>query len=204
VWASVLTLDGALAACSAGLVRDGILLVEHVAASGQGSALPSMAAAAMQQGPIEAVAVTVGPGSFTGLRAALALAHGIGLARGVPVVGATVGEAMARGAPAGRALWTATDSKRGRVYLEWDGNVRSMELDALPAPTGPVAVAGDAAVAVASRLAARGFNVQLGSARRPDALGIAAAAARGGRLPQPLYVDPPAMRPGPATRPAPA
>jgi tRNA threonylcarbamoyladenosine biosynthesis protein TsaB len=208
--ACILTLDGALAWCSAGVVRDGQVVSERVEASGQGSALPVMArevllmAGKVGAGQVDMVAVTVGPGSFTGLRAALALAHGIGLAAGIPVVGVTVGEALARWAPPGRAFWAATDSKRGRVFLEWDGAVRSLALDALPAPAGKVAVAGDAAIAVASRLAAKDFDVRLLDARRPDPLGIALAAQRGGRPAQPLYVDPPAVRPGPAGRPAPA
>ena len=204
--ACILTLDGALAWCSAGVVRDGRVVAERVEASGQGSALPVMARQVLlSAGKVDMVAVTVGPGSFTGLRAALALAHGIGLAAGVPVVGVTVGEALARWASPGRSFWAATDSKRGRVFLEWNGAVRSLALDALPEPAGKVAVAGDAAIAVASRLAARGSNVQLLDARRPDPLGIALAAQRGGGRPaQPLYVDPPAVRPGPAGRPAPA
>src|SRR5438128_1530111 len=140
--ACILTLDGALASCSAGVVRNGRVIAERIEVSGQGSALPVMARDVLRAGPVEVVAVTVGPGSFTGLRSALALAHGIGLAAGIPVVGVTVGEALARWAPADRAFWAATDSKRGRVFLEWDGAVHSLPLDALPALSGKVAVAG--------------------------------------------------------------
>ena len=94
----------------------------------------------------------------------------------------------------------AIDSKRGRVFLDRAGVVATVALDALPDPDAPVAVAGDAAIAVASRLAAKGFNVKLLAARLPEAAGIAAAE----RLDAlPLYVDPPAARPGPAGRPAP-
>jgi tRNA threonylcarbamoyladenosine biosynthesis protein TsaB len=203
--ACILTLDGALAWCSAGIVRDGTVIAERIEASGQGAALAVMAHDVLRAGMVDMVTVTVGPGSFTGLRAALALAHGIGLGAGIPVVGVTVGEALARWAPAGRAFWAATDTKRGRVFLERDGAVHSVGLEDLPAPEGKVAVAGDAAIKVASRLAARGFDVQLLDARRPDPLGIALAVQRGhGRPAQPLYVDPPAVRPGPAGRPAPS
>jgi tRNA threonylcarbamoyladenosine biosynthesis protein TsaB len=204
---TLLALDAALSGCSAGVVSDGRVLAERFDPAGQAAPLPVMAREVLRQAGVqlEAVAVTVGPGSFTGLRAALALAHGIGLAAGVPVLGVTVGAALARLAPPGRAFWVAIDSKRGRVFLERDGAVRSVGLDELPAPDGKVAIAGDAAIAVASRLAARGFDVQLLSARQPDPLGIALAAQRGPtRPPQPLYVDPPAVKPGPAGRPAPA
>ncbi len=202
---SILTLDGALAWCSAAIVRDGVVVAERVEPSSQGAALAAMAQEVLRAGAVDIVAVTVGPGSFTGLRAALALAHGIGLAAGIPVVGVTVGEALARWAPEGRAFWAVTDSKRGRVFLERDSGVQSVALRELPEPGGKVAVAGDAAVAVAARLAARGFDVHLLDARRPDPLGIALAAEQGPCRPaQPLYVDPPAVRPGPAGRPAPA
>ncbi len=79
-----------------------------------------MAAAATPAASLDLVAVTVGPGSFTGIRAGLALAHGIALAAGVPVVGVTVGEALANSLPflAARQLWVAIDSRRGRVFLE--------------------------------------------------------------------------------------
>ena len=146
------------------------------------------------------VAVTIGPGSFTGTRAALSLAHGIALAARVPLVGVTVGEALAV-PDCGRAQWVAVDTRRGRVFLERDAGVATVTLDALPAPSGPVSVAGDAAIAVASRLAARGADVLLLPARTPTPAGVAAAARRrvgGGPDPrpvQPLYVDPPEARP---------
>ncbi len=202
----ILTLDAALAWCSAGLVEDGAVLASRTDPAGA-AALPPLAQQVLDEAGrrLDLVAVTVGPGSFTGLRAALALAHGIALAAGIPALGVTVAAALAHGAPPGREFWVATDSKRGRVFLERDGTVASLALDALPQPGGPVAVAGDAAVAVASRLAARGADVQLLDLRRPEPLGIALAAIRGNtRAALPLYVDPPEARPGPAGRPAPA
>ena len=145
------------------------------------------------------VAVTVGPGSFTGLRAALALAHGIGLGAGVPMAGVTVGEALFDpGEP--RAQWAAIDTRRGRVFLECGGEVWPVALDDLPAPSGPLVVGGDAAAAVADRLRARGFDVALGPVL-PMPAGIAMAALRRAaaglptRPAQPLYVDPPEARP---------
>ena len=203
----ILTLDAALAICSAGLVVDGALLAAREARDAQ-AALPSMVQQMFSEcgRAIDMVAVTVGPGSFTGLRSALALAHGIGLAAGVPVLGVTVGAAMARLTRPGRQFWAAIDSKRaGRIFLERSGAIVSLDLSALPSPEGPVAVAGDAAIAVASRLAAREVDVQLLEARRPVPLGIALAAIGGETRPaQPLYVDLPEARPGRSGRPAPA
>jgi len=206
----VLALDSALAQCSAGVVLDGALQAvrQQAAAQGHAALLPVMADAVLREAGITApaldlIAVTVGPGSFTGIRAGLALAHGVALGAGVPVVGVTVGEALADALPhlGVRRLWTAIDSRRGRVFLEREGTVRAFALDDLPRPDGPVAVAGDAAIAVAARLAARGADVMLTDARLPTARHVAVAGGRrlGGELSplpaQPLYVDPPEVRP---------
>jgi tRNA threonylcarbamoyl adenosine modification protein YeaZ len=215
----ILALDSALARCSAGLVADGVLCAGRQQEAGRGHAalLPVMAAAVLDEAGIAAIkldliAVTVGPGSFTGIRAGLALAHGIALSAGVPVVGVTVGEALADALPhlGRRQLWSAIDSRRGRVFLERDGSVIACALDSLPPAVGAIAVAGDAAIAVAARLAARGTDVMLTDARLPTARHIAMVGARrlAGTLaplaPQPLYVDPPEARlPQGGLRPAP-
>ena len=70
-----------------------------------------LAEAGWSPASLDLIAVTVGPGSFTGIRAGLALAHGIGLAAAVPVIGVTTGEALAHAVSpvlAGRALWSVT------------------------------------------------------------------------------------------------
>ena len=155
--------------------------------------LPTLAAQVLGGVVPDAIAVTTGPGSFTGIRAALALGHGLALAFGRPVWGITVGQAMQVAMP-GRALWVATDTRRGRVYLEQFGPDRpgvSVMLDDLPVPGGPVAVAGDAAIAVAARLLARDLDVLLLPQRRPQPAGIARACG----VALPLYSDPPAARP---------
>ncbi|MBV9782504.1 MAG: tRNA (adenosine(37)-N6)-threonylcarbamoyltransferase complex dimerization subunit type 1 TsaB [Acidisphaera sp.] len=201
----ILALDAALAACSAGVVVDDVLRASRRADAGRGHAslLPPMASAVLEEaGAVDLIAVTVGPGGFTGLRAALSLAHGIGLGLGVPVIGVTVGEALADALPrlGGRALWVAIDSRRDRVFLDREGSVEAWALPALPRPDGPVAVAGDAASAVAAALAACGADVMLTDARGPLPRHVAVVARRRyqGELPplaaQPLYVDPPETR----------
>jgi tRNA threonylcarbamoyl adenosine modification protein YeaZ len=205
----ILGIDAALARCSVALLADGLVLAQREAATARGHAalLPPMIQAVMAEaglaaGALDGVAVTVGPGSFTGLRAALALAHGLGSGAGRPVLGVTVAEALAQaaGEHGGRALWVAIDSRRGRVFLDRAGQLGAHGLDALPPACGPVAVAGDAAPEVAARLASRGEDVTLTAIRLPHAADVAAVGARrlAGELPplpaQPLYVDPPEAR----------
>jgi tRNA threonylcarbamoyladenosine biosynthesis protein TsaB len=208
----ILALDSAQARCTAALVVDDAVVTTRSETHGQGqeAVLPVMvqevlarAAAAGRPGEmspcIDLIAVTIGPGSFTGIRAGLALAHGIGLALGVPVVGVTVGEAIADAFPhlGDRVLWTVTDSRRGHIFLERDGETVSLAHEALPPVPGKVAIAGGAALQVAARLAATGVNVMLTDARfaLPRHIAWVATQRHAGALPQrpaqPLYVDPP-------------
>jgi len=215
----ILALDAALAQCAAAVVVNGALVAERrqAAERAQATLLPPMARAVLDEAALtaaalDAVAVTVGPGSFTGLRAALALAQGIGLATGRPVVAVSVAEALADALPqrGGRVLWTAIDNRRGRVFLDIGGVLQAASLDRLPVAATRVAVAGDAAIAVAARLAARGDDVMLTDARLPAPRHVAVVAERRlagvlSALPaQPLYVDPPEARlPTGGLRPAP-
>ena len=222
----VLSLDSASTRCSAAVVVDGDVQAARQAEATQGHAalMPVMvrdvlAEAGAPATSLDLVAVTVGPGSFTGIRAGLALAHGVALASGIPVVGLTVGEALADSLPhlGLRQLWVAIDSRRQRIFLERNGVITAEALDALAAlaalaaPAGKIALAGGAAAVVAATLAARDFDVMLTDARLPAARHIALVGERRfrGDLPalpaQPIYVDPPEARlPPGGLRPAPA
>ena len=209
----VLVLDSALGRCAAAIVSvaeegvdDAVLAARSaIRERGHEALLPAMARDVMAESPegIGLVGVLAGPGSFTGIRAGLALAHGIGLAAGVPVIGVTVGEAIAAGLPSldGWTLWTVTEGRRGHVFLERGADALSCAVDALPMPPDQVAIAGGAANRIAARLAARGVTVMLTAARFPSPLRIAQVAARrhAGAMPvreaQPLYIDPPEAKP---------
>ncbi len=215
----VLAIDSCLARCSASVVVDAALVAtRHVdTARGHAALLATMARDVLAEAGIGAqsldlIAVTVGPGSFTGIRAGLALAHGIGVATARPVVGVTVAEAFASSLPhlGRRQLWSVIDSRRGRIFLDRGDGPIPCPLDDLPPAGGPVAVAGDAAIEVVGRLAARGTNVMLTDVRLPAGRHVALVGVRrfGGELPplpaQPLYVDPPEARlPAGGIRPAP-
>ena len=160
---------------------------------------------------LDAIAVTVGPGSFTGLRAAIALAQGLGLAAGVPVHGMSMTEAFGAAFPTlHRPLWIALTARRGRFFLERDGHAEAFDDGDVPAPDRPIALAGDRAGEVAAILAARGHDVMLTDARFCSGAAIAAALRHlvaGGhalRPAAPLYVDPPeAKLPASGLRPPP-
>lgn len=64
------------------------------------------------------IAVTTGPGSFTGLRIGLSAARGLGLARDIPVLGIPSLLALSLGAPAGRPVAVLLDARRGEAYLQ--------------------------------------------------------------------------------------
>lgn len=214
----ILALDSAVARCSATIVVEGNVVAgyQQDLDRGHASVLPVMAQdclrdAGLHAADLDLIAVTVGPGSFTGIRGGVALASGIGAAANRPVIAVTVGEALADSLPqlGGRTLWCATTSRRGRIFLEIGDAVLSLALTELPKTYGPIAVAGNAAPDVASRLAARGTNVMLTDARRPTGRHIAAVAVRrflGEIRPlpaEPLYVDlPEAKLPGGKTPPA--
>lgn len=210
----LLALDGSLARASAALWVDGAV-VAHRAVAGervQPTTLPPLAEEVLRgAGALDAVAVVVGPGGFTGLRTAIALAEGIALGQGVQVIGVTTGEALAAALPeelrTGREVWAAVDTKRGKIALERlaPGRLHAGPLlvateQDLPRPEAPVAVVGDAAPLVAARLLAREADAMLTASRLPDAGAAARVAALrlSGALPPrdaaPLYAEPPAVR----------
>lgn len=74
-----------------------------------------LAAAGVGAGAIDLVAVTVGPGSFTGLRVGIAFAKGFALAIGVPCAGVGTLAALGLGE---EPCTAAIDAGRGRVFLQ--------------------------------------------------------------------------------------
>ena len=80
---------------------------------------------------LDRVAVTIGPGSFTGLRVGLAFAKGLALALDIPCIGVGTLEALA----AGRTGFIASviDARRDQIYLQcFDGAESLMAPDSLP------------------------------------------------------------------------
>jgi tRNA threonylcarbamoyladenosine biosynthesis protein TsaB len=114
----------------------------------QAETLPPLAAemfksAGASFGQLARIAVTVGPGAFTGVRVGLAFAKGIRLATGATLLGVTTLECLAaqaaRAIP-GRNVGVAIDAKRGEVYAQaFDPDLRPLADPAL-LPVETVAV----------------------------------------------------------------
>ena len=83
---------------------------------------------------LDRIAVTTGPGTFTGVRIGIATARGLALASGLPLVGITTLEAIAAGAAelgsAKRPIATVIDARRSEVYIQCFGP----DMDPLSAP----------------------------------------------------------------------
>jgi len=122
----VLALEFSSERRSVALARDGAVLAEAVEQTGgRGTNVFALvekvlAAAHISREAIEVIAVGLGPGSYTGIRAAIAVAQGWQLARGVKVLGVNSAEALAAQAQAelffGRVN-VAIDAQRGEFYL---------------------------------------------------------------------------------------
>ena len=80
----------------------------------------ALAAARVERGQIECVAVGLGPGSYTGIRGAIALAQGWQLAGGVKLIGVSSVECVAAQAQAEKVFGrmnVVIDAQRGEFYL---------------------------------------------------------------------------------------
>jgi tRNA threonylcarbamoyl adenosine modification protein YeaZ len=129
---NILAMDTSMGACSAAvLCTEGTAMRldarEAPMARGHAEALMPMVAdvlaeAAMTPRDLDLVAATVGPGSFTGVRIAIAAARGLALATGAKLYGTDSLTVMARGAlsrglsPHG-PFAVAVDARRDMIYL---------------------------------------------------------------------------------------
>jgi tRNA threonylcarbamoyladenosine biosynthesis protein TsaB len=126
----ILAIDTALDACAAGVLDTdaGNMIAQESQPMKRGHAealMPLIARVIKASGigfaGLDRIAVTTGPGSFTGLRVGLSAARGIALAAGKPVAGLTTLAAYA--APvvsqnAGRPVICAIDARHDHVYFQ--------------------------------------------------------------------------------------
>jgi tRNA threonylcarbamoyl adenosine modification protein YeaZ len=223
---NVLAFDSCLGAVSVAVRwrdADGQSLMRHareVRDRGHAERLMPMIAEVMQEAglpfaDIGRIAVTVGPGTFTGVRGGVAAARGLALASGVTAVGVTSLAVMAHRAkeqlgPAlgERLLAVAIDARRDFIYLQlYEGPENAEVTPPLLLGGGEAAYsfAGRSAIIVGSgaELVARAVGAAGGQAEamlvdlQPDARALAAIAANLVPDPplRPLYLRPPDVKP---------
>jgi len=161
----VLAFDSSGGGCAAALLSGERVLAHQSAPMLRGQAehlVPMiarvMAAAGLDFGALDLIAVTLGPGAFTGVRIGIATAQGLALATGVPALGLGSFEAVAAAVPTGllegRALVLAIESRREELYLQAfdrarvplaEGALVAPEHWLDTAPVGPLVLAGDGA-----------------------------------------------------------
>ncbi|MBN8551723.1 MAG: tRNA (adenosine(37)-N6)-threonylcarbamoyltransferase complex dimerization subunit type 1 TsaB [Caulobacterales bacterium] len=199
----ILAIDTALGLCSAAVVDDGRVLASRSDPMQQGhqerlAPLVSevMSEAELAFAGLDRIAVTVGPGSFTGLRVGLSFAKGLGVALNVPVVGLDSLLVLAASAPRCGVGLALIDARRGQAYVRrFEGARATGPSAALTVPTlasnpAPDWVAGPGVGLVADIWPAAQVDARL--AGDPVALArLAVGVDPAGHLPQPVYLRAP-------------
>lgn len=120
---TILAFDTSAAHCAAIVIRGNTTAAYCVEdmARGQAEALLPLVARVMADAcarmvDLDAIAVGIGPGNFTGVRIAVAAARGLALALGRPAIGVTTFEALAHNIP--RPVTVTTPAPRGLVHRQ--------------------------------------------------------------------------------------
>jgi tRNA threonylcarbamoyl adenosine modification protein YeaZ len=209
----VLAIDTALEACSVAIGRDGAppVIRSEVIGRGHGERLFGMIADAMAEAGIaftgiDRFGVTVGPGSFTGIRVGIAAVRGFALVTRKPAVGIStlaVHGAKARELGATGPVLALLDSRAGGVYLQrfeaiggHAGEPEAATLERAAALASGASLAGSGAPAVGA-ISGRPV-VHDHSAPDPATLLALVSAAIPDGAPRPLYLRPPDATPAKA------
>lgn len=160
---------------------------------------------------LDRVAVTVGPGSYTGLRVGISAARAIGLGAGVPVVGVTTLSAFLAPLAASdgnRLCAAAIDARHGQVFFQGVApGGRTMVPPCLITVrdavrligAGPATLAGSGAPKVAAEARVSGIDAAVSEASlAPEILWVARlglVADPAHALPKPLYLRAPDAKP---------
>lgn len=197
----LLVIDTSGPECAAGVydaaTGDVIAFRSETIGKGHAEILPGMIEAAMAESglalaELQRIAVTIGPGSFTGIRVGVALARGLGLALGIPVIGVTTLEVVAEPhLAAAKPVLAAIDARRDELYAQlFDANGTALteaaayhydELRELANARGAV-LAGSGAAVLAGAPSPQLDSFPLAT------IGSIAARLPEGRKAQPLYI----------------
>ena len=130
---TILAFEFSSARRSVALARDGIVLSEAAETGGSrvtnafGLTDKVLANAKVSREEVEVIAVGIGPGSYTGIRAAIAIAQGWQLAREIKLLGISCAEVLAVQAQAEKLYGRVNviiDAQRGEFYLAtWEISV---------------------------------------------------------------------------------
>jgi tRNA threonylcarbamoyl adenosine modification protein YeaZ/ribosomal-protein-alanine acetyltransferase len=209
----ILSLDTAMAACSAAIIdtESPKPLAEAYAAMerGHAEALPPMvaevmAASGLSYQDIDRIAVTTGPGTFTGVRIGLAFARGLGMALDIPVVGIDSLSAIAANEPAPAPLLVVSDARNGEVYAAvFDADRKPLSGPAVSTVTASATnippttlILGTAAAAVIAAAGTPSLSVSTANVLPvASRFGLRAATALPGPMPAPLYLRSPDAKP---------
>lgn len=216
----VLAIDTALAACSAAVLDTelpGVLASESLPmARGHAEALMPLIADLMRRADltfaaIDRIAVTTGPGSFTGLRVGIAAARGIALAADKPAVGVSTLSAYAAPHLADddtSPVIAAIDARHHHVYVQVFGpagriviapRLAPLSEAARAAAEAPARIVGSAAQAVADRLPKHApAPLRIDARDAPDIVWVARMGAvlpEGQSPPKPQYLRAPDAQP---------
>ncbi|HEY1837529.1 MAG TPA: tRNA (adenosine(37)-N6)-threonylcarbamoyltransferase complex dimerization subunit type 1 TsaB [Rhizomicrobium sp.] len=203
----ILAVDTALGACSVALLDGATILAHRFVAMDRGhaEALAPMTDEAMREAglpfsALDRLAVTTGPGTFTGQRVGLAFMRGLRVALKKPLTGVTTLAAMAAQALAETNLARAAavhDARREEFYVETvPGHGpqilhREQAIEFLLAfAREPLALAGTGAPEMVEKIG----NATLSSVRQPDAryvARLALAMPQTSEAPRPLYLRAP-------------
>lgn len=220
---TILAIDTSMTACSAAILQDGAQAAIHrfePMTRGHAEALFPMVEAVMAEAScnfdaLTAIAVTIGPGSFTGVRAGLAAARGMALAAKLPIIGAGSLEVMAlkaiherSGGEAEGDFAIVHDARRDEAYIQlFDAHARLFsEPRVLPlarsASELPISIDltyGSGAATLAEHLRATGRIIQADLPELlPDAATLAMMAKNrkpSKQPPSPFYLRPPDAKP---------
>lgn len=211
---TVLAFDCAVSGMTVAVVRDGVRLAGLADGARDQAArlLPAIESvlgeAGVDRRELSLIAVTIGPGSFTGVRVGLAAARGLAVGLGVPLAGIpTTSVLLAQSQPGERLAVAAVDSRLGDWFCAID-EASDKQLAAPFAASAqdladriagrPCIVIGTGVKALAAALVAAGIDA-IAEEAVPDAVVLACIADDAGidawrthnereGLPRPLYL----------------